>query len=658
MSRPRRSVKPIERLGSAPFTRASARNPAPSRSSRGEQTKRDREDDFESELSGLDESEDDGYDSPPPAKKQRRQSTAATAPAPKQRKGKLSAFSNLPMDTVLDVASYLDPITLLSFSRTNKALHAALSAKSGEGVWKAVREAAAMPPCTTGRMSERELVMLFADKKCMICHSVTGALVDYSNKIRFCKPCQTAKSVVSCLALSISSADNFFSQYPVPTGKTRAKQWAFVPSVNALNARIKEMSGAARRRGGQCEALASFCAERKAYLAAVQEDAEALQAWFNDEASRKYRTGSDLQAERIASIRAKVVELVWKRIKDAVIIDVEKSHVARLAQEEQQRKWAEERQRYAEERAKKAAEQVEARTKKAAEQAALRAKAAARKAELESPQYRAELNSQIEADLAAPASAIAAQYAKFIHGSAAQHRTCGLPPLKADHSFRSDPAEQKKDSSGAALGVWTDGNWVQAVVEALALVQLPANTPGDAALTRLEAQGKMWECKSCADKGKKVEAMLWSDLVKHICKDHRGNAKSSTPPLRLNGPVELRLSGPPVLPAAPAPPPSRPISDYPDAAAAAAPPRPPPQLQQRPAAGAPHPAPPSYAAAGQPLRLSNFTSSSALVSAVGAALQGANGVSGGSGGYGNASVGGGRSVGGGYANANGSASRK
>ncbi|GAA5830497.1 hypothetical protein JCM11251_002491 [Rhodosporidiobolus azoricus] len=372
MKPPRRSAKPPTRLG---FTTASATCTACSPASLGEpgstpamETSEEDEIDTNSSEETEDPTtdEDDLYSplSRRPPKRPRKASAPRVtseqshheqkrpAQGSRKQKSSMSSFAQLPLDIVLQIARYVDPIALVSLSRTSKATRSALVSKSSASVWTAVRDAAGLPQMTTGRMSDRELILFMLDKKCMICHEAKGVIVDLNFKVRFCKPCQL-KMIVPLHAVherhGKAFPHSYFQYAHTPVGSTDQVSYTFLPAARALVSRLYRMANSP----GQ---LREFAIERAIYQERAGADGDALQDFLEEEGRRKKEEAQKFTIARKEAIILRLEALgyekrdfcvgptienlvnhprpltdaIWKRISPDIIEAVEESRNQRL----------------------------------------------------------------------------------------------------------------------------------------------------------------------------------------------------------------------------------------------------------------------------------------------------------------------------------------
>ncbi|KAF9019844.1 hypothetical protein BDZ89DRAFT_898247, partial [Hymenopellis radicata] len=82
--------------------------------------------------------------------------------------GKLSLFTEAPLDVLFEVFSNLEPLDLLRMSRTTKTLRSLLMDKSYISVWQSALEGIeGLPPVIEG-LSEPQYVNLMFDNHCHV----------------------------------------------------------------------------------------------------------------------------------------------------------------------------------------------------------------------------------------------------------------------------------------------------------------------------------------------------------------------------------------------------------------------------------------------------------------------------------------------------------
>lgn len=111
------------------------------------------------------------------------------------RRGHLKLMTEMPLDILLEIFSYLQPMDLLHLARATKALRAILMQRSGAAsVWKsAFTNATPAPPSCPSDLNLPQYANLLYGRHCQFCSSIYGSLVDWCNRIRTCSSCISSK---------------------------------------------------------------------------------------------------------------------------------------------------------------------------------------------------------------------------------------------------------------------------------------------------------------------------------------------------------------------------------------------------------------------------------------------------------------------------------
>ncbi|GAA5971271.1 hypothetical protein JCM11641_008290 [Rhodosporidiobolus odoratus] len=331
MNRPRRSAQPVERYGSAyPSILASPRvvtTRSTVRQASGAVTAGEGE--TEALLDSVDSAkpQQDPQDDleTPRSKRQRDQSPPASMLAStavrKGRKGKLSAFAELPVDIVLDIASHLDPSTLVSFARTNQALRSALLRRAADGIRRAAYDKAQLPELQAGSTSHRQMVLFVGNKKCMVCHKSSGAIIDFRLKVRFCKPCQLDSVLpVSKVFETVLVGGEFVEDWVMPATHV------FVPAVADVPHLLEDLSKNGALKLAREEHVARVEAveappliDRRPYYTRpyLLHDSAALRQWAVADQHRRSLEADAAMASREEAIMQKIEELGYERSEHA-----------------------------------------------------------------------------------------------------------------------------------------------------------------------------------------------------------------------------------------------------------------------------------------------------------------------------------------------------
>ncbi|KAF5372850.1 hypothetical protein D9758_001478 [Tetrapyrgos nigripes] len=169
-------------------------------------------------------SEDEEFEAPKSQKRKRGgakqtkgkgKSTGLIAVDPKFKKvrGKLGLLhkvaTEMPLDVIFEIFMYLEPLDILSLSRTNKDLQNLLTPKSSGYIWKAARENIEDLPPPPSDMNEMQYASLMFDRYCQVCNYHSCDNVFWSIRLRACKKClgQTTLLLTSEQIRNIHASD-------------------------------------------------------------------------------------------------------------------------------------------------------------------------------------------------------------------------------------------------------------------------------------------------------------------------------------------------------------------------------------------------------------------------------------------------------------------
>ncbi|GAA5868262.1 hypothetical protein JCM8547_002298 [Rhodosporidiobolus lusitaniae] len=350
--------------------------------SAGKQARRDADEDDDDEgWSGHDDADE-------PAKKKRKvapkgkgkakATTTATSKAKgKGRQGRLKAFSDLPMDLVVEIARFLDPLTLLYMSRANKMMANVFASKTSIPIWIAVRHANDIPDLEEANdLNELQYASLLFERNCHRCGRSRASIVDYNLAVRWCKNCERATLMaetkfrgqdVDPAAVKCSR----WSETNVSRSNWRStKHYLAYFQVKAMSDQLQVLRTAVTSARGKTardeanSALNAFIEQRVAVVAAAVEDGKKLRIWVSTDArGRKSVANANRTARKEAIVErlvalghdkqdtsvfwgvnnlvdqpTRLTDLIWNKISAEVIKVVEDNKRSRLRHEASTRK--------------------------------------------------------------------------------------------------------------------------------------------------------------------------------------------------------------------------------------------------------------------------------------------------------------------------------
>ncbi|GAA6047735.1 hypothetical protein JCM3770_001751 [Rhodotorula araucariae] len=335
----------------------------------------------------------DDSDGAPVSKKARRSSatgtskgkgkgSAASTGKGKRKAGRLSAFIAMPLDVLVEIARYLDPITLLNMSRANKLMHGIFASRSAAPIWSIVRANVYFPDLVATDITDMQITSLVYERTCHICGRGRATIVDYALRKRWCKvhrasrpayrpnlkynfsPTQDCQRANLCMGSRLRGliADlhpeatkcSFFTHHSISGYNTYRKPYYCLPDVQEMSDRLHELdeqAAAARRtaargqsavlrRGGTTVAadediegadegtlvLDNFVQQRCAIVAAAQMDSVELVKWEQSSAASRREADTAARMAREIAIIEKLLAMgyapadcaIWSEVSQLV----------------------------------------------------------------------------------------------------------------------------------------------------------------------------------------------------------------------------------------------------------------------------------------------------------------------------------------------------
>ncbi|BGP37436.1 hypothetical protein JCM10449v2_001342 [Rhodotorula kratochvilovae] len=326
-----------------------------------------------------------GDDSDAPVAKKARRSTGTTAKAKgkgkatskfkgKGKAGKLSAFIAMPLDVLVEIARYLDPVTLLYMSRANKLMHGVFASRSAAPIWSIVRANVYFPELEATDISDMQdckkinlqnatrLRQLIDDmhSKALECSLFTFQSVSGYNRYRkpyYCQPdVQAMSNHLHELDDQVAAAQRDAARGKRATKRNGKGQEKAVPEEE------EEVDDEADE---DLIVLDKFVQQRRAIVAAAQKDGAQIVKWERSSAATRQQADTDAREARKAAITDKLVAMgydkvdctfsyysevpkqvnqptrlndtIWNRISAKVITHVERQKSERLVRERMKR---------------------------------------------------------------------------------------------------------------------------------------------------------------------------------------------------------------------------------------------------------------------------------------------------------------------------------
>ncbi|CAE6528693.1 unnamed protein product [Rhizoctonia solani] len=107
----------------------------------------------------------------------------------------VKVFTDLPLDILVEISTYLRPLDLIRISRVNKMLRGLLMRRSAKCIWRATLHAAnALPPNSTNLPEPLITALLFL-AECTICGEYTDEVIDFVLQAKLCLDCRKTRTI-------------------------------------------------------------------------------------------------------------------------------------------------------------------------------------------------------------------------------------------------------------------------------------------------------------------------------------------------------------------------------------------------------------------------------------------------------------------------------
>ncbi|CAE6439162.1 unnamed protein product [Rhizoctonia solani] len=105
-------------------------------------------------------------------------------------------FFDLPLELLVEVATYLRPLDIIKLARVNTTIRALLMRRSAACIWRTVlRTANALPPISS-ELPEPLLAALLFLAECTICSRYTDETVDFFLQVKLCSECRDTELIL------------------------------------------------------------------------------------------------------------------------------------------------------------------------------------------------------------------------------------------------------------------------------------------------------------------------------------------------------------------------------------------------------------------------------------------------------------------------------
>ncbi|KAF9000520.1 hypothetical protein BDZ89DRAFT_999306 [Hymenopellis radicata] len=197
-------------------------------------------------------------------------------PAPtRNQRGILKQVAETPLDVLLEIFSYLEPLDLLRMSRTTKALRGLLMSKSSSFVWERARLGMeGLPPMIEG-FTEPQYANLLFDTHCHNCLKAPTKDVQWRIRMRLCKQCLEKSKIMLterelCKAFgpySILSELLSITPCSIPQGRYHRRSYGMLlEEYRTLQRGTADLAAWLSKKKQEYKALVQSCLEYNTWL--------------------------------------------------------------------------------------------------------------------------------------------------------------------------------------------------------------------------------------------------------------------------------------------------------------------------------------------------------------------------------------------------------
>ncbi|KAB5588597.1 hypothetical protein CTheo_7963 [Ceratobasidium theobromae] len=217
---------------------------------------------------------------------------------------RLRSFVDLPLELLIEVAKYLQPLDLIQASRANKSFRSLFMRRSVTLVWEtAFRNVEGLPPCPEGCCEPRYAALIFLEE-CSICGQPSPVLyvMDPGALARLCSKCRSEERTY---LIDVKHPDLVFASYVFPHYPPSLTRWCLSRDVKHVEATYEALIAA-----GDEETMVRWVNKRRELVADWDQVAIFLGA-------SSYRHHEQLQAinrlkeARQAEIKSRLRALGW-----------------------------------------------------------------------------------------------------------------------------------------------------------------------------------------------------------------------------------------------------------------------------------------------------------------------------------------------------------
>ncbi|KAF9005763.1 hypothetical protein BDZ89DRAFT_1168857 [Hymenopellis radicata] len=245
-----------------------------------------------------------------PAKRARTSASDDAPPKPMRRRkaGKLEQLLHMPLELLLEIFQFLEPLDVLRLARLTKSFRALLMHRSTRNCWRAALDNIEDLPEPFDGMSEPQWVNLLYHPQCYYCDK-TVHNVEWSFKRRICSACWEQVTVLE------GSAHRCFPHTSFGSWEIIRDLASAVPAQLSDGKRMllqdEYVKTARTYLSKSPPERVEFLAQAAIAARAIEKHARECHEWFTTELETRYEHRFDARLSRVDEISEKLISLGW-----------------------------------------------------------------------------------------------------------------------------------------------------------------------------------------------------------------------------------------------------------------------------------------------------------------------------------------------------------
>ncbi|KAB5589012.1 Protein SFI1 [Ceratobasidium theobromae] len=218
---------------------------------------------------------------------------------------KPQSFIDLPLELLIEVARYLQPLDLMQASRASKSFRSLFMRRSAALVWETTfRNVEGLPPCPEGVCEPRYAALLFIEE-CSICAQPAPRDMDPGVLVRLCSECLEKERMD---IVNVKHRDLVFASYVYPDTTMFLDGWCLYRDVKDVETTYEALIAA-----GDEEATTRWVNKRRQLVTDWNRKAKLLQVWIRNRFTARFFEHLRLKEARQAQIKSRLIALGWRR---------------------------------------------------------------------------------------------------------------------------------------------------------------------------------------------------------------------------------------------------------------------------------------------------------------------------------------------------------